>query len=196
MHPEILSISLFWFVAAYTPGPNNVVASYSGFNFGITKTIPHILGVTFGFTSLVLFLSIGLINVFKLFPIIQVVMRYLGTLFLIYLAYKIAFSGTSNETKKENPVKFIETFLFQYLNPKGVTVAIIVVSTYVELGENYMNYATQIVSLAFFFSITSITLWTFVGKFLRKFATNDKFIKYFNYVMSVLLLLSIITFYI
>ena len=196
MHPEILSISLFWFVTAYTPGPNNVVASYSGFNFGITKTIPHILGVTLGFTSLVLFLSIGLINVFKLFPIIQIVMRYLGTLFLIYLSYKIAFSGTSNETKKENPVKFIETFLFQYLNPKGVTVAIIVVSTYVELGENYINYATQIVILAFLFSITSITLWTFVGKFLRKFATNDKFIKCFNYVMSSLLLLSIITFYI
>ena len=196
MHPEILSIILFGIVAAYTPGPNNFVAFYSGFNFGITKTIPHILGVTLGFTSLVLFLSIGLINIFKLFPIIQIVMRYLGTLFLIYLSYKIAFSGTSNETKKENPVKFIETFLFQYLNPKGVTVAIIVVSTYVELGENYINYATQIVILAFLFSITSITLWTFVGKFLRKFATNDKFIKYFNYAMSLLLLLSIITFYI
>jgi len=196
MHPEILSISLFWFVTAYTPGPNNVVASYSGFNFGIKKTIPHILGVTFGFTSLVVFLSIGLINIFKLFPIIQTVIRYLGTLFLIYLAYKIAFSTTSDETKKENPVKFIETFLFQYLNPKGVTVAIIVVSTYVELGVNYINYATQIVVLAFLFSITSITLWTFVGKFLRKFATNDKFIKFFNYAMSMLLLLSIITFYI
>jgi len=195
MHPEILSISLFWFVTAYTPGPNNVVASYSGFNFGITKTVPHILGVTFGFTSLVLFLSIGLINVFKLFPIIQVIMRYLGTLFLIYLSYKIAFSGTSSETKKENPVKFIETFLFQYLNPKGVTVAIIVVSTYVELGENYVSYATQVIVLALLFSSTSITLWTFIGKFLRKFATNEKFIKYFNYVMSCLLLLSIITFY-
>tara|TARA_Y100000996_G_scaffold10124_1_gene8305 strand:- start:511 stop:1101 length:591 start_codon:yes stop_codon:yes gene_type:complete len=196
MHPEILSISLFWFVTAYTPGPNNVVASYSGFNFGIRKTIPHIFGVTLGFTSLVLFLSIGLINIFKLFPLIQVVIKYLGTLFLIYLAYKIAFSETLDDTKKENPVKFIETFLFQYLNPKGVTVAIIVVSTYLELGENYFNYATQIVTLAFLFSVTSITLWTFIGKFLRKFATNDKFIKSFNYVMSVLLLLSIITFYI
>ena len=196
MHPEILSISLFWFVTAYTPGPNNVVASYSGFNFGIRKTIPHIFGVTLGFTSLVLFLSIGLINIFKLFPLIQVVIKYLGTLFLIYLAYKIAVSETLDDTKKENPVKFIETFLFQYLNPKGVTVAIIVVSTYLELGENYFNYATQIVTLAFLFSVTSITLWTFIGKFLRKFATNDKFIKSFNYVMSVLLLLSIITFYI
>ena len=196
MHPELLSISLFWFVAAYTPGPNNVVASYSGFNFGIKKTIPHILGTTLGFTSLVLLLTIGLINVFKLFPIIQIIIRYLGTVFLIYLAYKIASSTASDDIKKENPVKFIETFLFQYLNPKGVMVAIIVVSTYVELGENYLNHATQVVALAFLFSSTSITLWTFIGKFLRKFATNDKFIKYFNYAMSGLLLLSIITFYI
>ena len=196
MHPEILSISLFWFVTAYTPGPNNVVASYSGFNFGIKRTIPHILGVTLGFTSLVIFLSIGLINFFKLFPVIQNIIKYLGTLFLIYLAYKIAFSKSSEDGRTENPVKFLETFLFQYLNPKGVTVAIIVVSTYVELGENYFNYATQVITLAFLFSITSITLWTFIGKFLRKFATNDKFIKSFNYVMSSLLLLSIVTFYI
>ena len=196
MHPEIVSIALFWFVTAYTPGPNNVVASYSGFNFGITKTLPHIFGVTLGFTSLVLFLSIGLINFFKLFPIVQVVIKYLGTLFLLYLAYKIAFSSASSEIKKENPVKFIETFLFQYLNPKGVSVAIIVVSNYVELGSNYINYATQVVVLAFLFSSTSITLWTFIGKFLRKFATNEKYIKIFNYAMSCLLLLSIITFYI
>ena len=196
MHPEILSIALFWFVAAYTPGPNNIVASYSGFNFGIKKTIPHILGVTLGFTSLVFFLTIGLINVFKLFPQIQIIIKYLGTLFLLYLAYKISFSKISIETKKENPVKFIETFLFQYFNPKAVMVAIIVVSTYVEHGENYINYATQVVLLALLFSGTSIILWTFIGKFLRKFATNEKYIKYFNYVMSGLLFLSIITFYI
>ena len=114
----------------------------------------------------------------------------------MYLAYKISFSKISTDTKKENPVRFIETFLFQYLNPKGVMVAIVVVSTYVDLGENYINYAIQVIMLALIFSGTSITLWTFIGKFLRKFATNEKYIKYFNYVMSVLLLLSIITFYI
>ena len=157
MHPEILSIALFWFVTAYTPGPNNVVASYSGFNFGISRTIPLILGVTLGFTSLVIFLCIGLVNIFKIFPLIQIIIKYLGTLFLIYLAYKIAFTKSSREITKENPVKFIETFLFQYLNPKGVTVAIIVVSTYVELGANYLSYATQVVLLAFLFSVTSIT---------------------------------------
>ena len=196
MHPEILSISLFWFVTAYTPGPNNVVASYSGFNFGVKKTIPHILGVTLGFTSMVIFLSIGLINVFKLFPIIQIVIKYLGTLFLIYLAYKISFSSSQNqENKNKNPVKFIETFVFQFLNPKAVIASIIIVSTYIKVGENFVSHTTQIVILALLVSVTSITLWTFLGKFFRKFATNQKFINYFNYVMSLLLLLSIITFY-
>ena len=196
MHPEILSIALFWFVAAFTPGPNNVVASYSGFNFGITKTIPLILGVTLGFTSLIFFLTIGLINIFKLFPILQNILKYLGTLFLLYLAYKISFSKSSKEEEKKNPVTFFDTYFFQFLNPKGVLFGIIIVSTYLELGENYLSYAIQIVLLAFIFSSTSITLWTFIGKFLRKFATNDKFINYFNYAMSLLLLLSILTIYI
>jgi threonine/homoserine/homoserine lactone efflux protein len=196
MHPEILSMALFWIVAAYTPGPNNVIASYSGFNFGVKKTLPHIFGVALGFTFLIFLLIIGLVNIFKIFPIIQTSLKYLGSLFLIYLAYKICFSKIDNEKKKENPVKFIETFLFQFLNPKGVLIGIIIVSTYVEHGENYFNYATQVVMFAFIVSLSSITFWTFVGKYLRKFATNDKFIKYFNYVMSGLLLLSIITFYI
>ena len=196
MHPEFLSMALFWIVAAYTPGPNNVVASYSGFNFGIKKTIPHIFGVTFGFTFLVIVLTLGLVNIFKLFPIIQNVLKYLGSFFLIYLAYKISFSKFSSEKKSENPISFFDTFIFQFLNPKGVLIGIIIVSTYVEYGENYISYATQVILFAFIISLSSITFWTFLGKYLRKFATNEKFIKYFNYVMSGLLLLSIITFYI
>ena len=196
MHPEILSMALFWIVAAYTPGPNNVIASYSGFNFGIKKTLPHIFGVALGFTFLIFLLTIGLVNVFKIFPIIQVSLKYLGSIFLVYLAFKIYFSKIDSEKKNENPVKFIETFLFQFLNPKGVLIGIIIVSTYVEHGENYLKYATQVILFAFLVSLSSITFWTFVGKYLRKFATNEKFIKYFNCVMSLLLILSIITFYI
>ena len=196
MHPEILSIILFGIVAAYTPGPNNFVAFYSGFNFGIKRTLPHIFGVTFGFPFLLLCMALGLINVFKLYPLIQEILKYLGTLFLIYLAYKISFSGSvSGENKNKNPVKFIETFIFQFLNPKGVIASVIVVSTYIDTGENFVSYTTQIIILAFIVSVTSITLWTLMGRFLRKFATNQKFINYFNYAMSLLLLTSIITFY-
>ena len=196
MHPEILSIALFWFVTAYTPGPNNVVASYSGFNFGINKTIPHILGVTLGFTSLVIFLVFGLINVFKLFPIIQIVIKYLGTIFLVYLAYKIAFSSDTNKTIVKQPIGFFETFFFQFINPKGVVVAMITVSTFVDVQFNYLRDSIIVTTVYFFMAIGSITTWSLIGKYLRKFATSKKFITNFNYTMSFLLIVCVILFYV
>ena len=159
------------------------------------KTIPHILGVTLGFTALIISLIVGLINVFKLYPLIQEVLKYLGTLFLLYLAFKISFSNSDNNSSSENPVKFIETFFFQFLNPKAVIVSIIIVSTYVDSGENFINHSLWALAVAFIFACFSIFFWSLIGKFLRRFATNEKFIKRFNYVMSFLLLGCIATFY-
>ena len=195
MHPEILSLSLFMLVASCSPGPNNIVASYSGFNFGISKTVPHMFGVILGFTTLVAIMNFGLINIFKKFSILQEILKYTGSIFLIYLAYKIAFSKTKTDNSSKNPVKFIETFFFQFINPKSVIVSIIMVSTYVEKGENFINYSLWVISVAFFFACFSIMFWTLIGKFLRKFATNEKFVKRFNYVMSFLLVSCIATFY-
>jgi len=195
MHPEIISLCLFMFVTSCSPGPNNIVASYSGFNFGVLKTIPHMCGVIFGFTTLVTIMNFGLVNVFQKYPIIQEILKYTGTLFLIYLAYKISFSKTSSDSEKKNPVKFIETFFFQFINPKSVIVSVIMVSTYVDRGNDFLFYSFWVIGVAFLFAIISINFWTLVGKFLRRFATNDKFIKRFNYVMSLLLLACIATFY-
>ena len=195
MHPEILSLSLFMFVTSCSPGTNNVVASHSGFNHGIKKSIPLMLGVIFGFTTMLAVVNFGLINIFNIYPIIQKILIGTGTIFLIYLSYKISFSKSSNKKENLKPVNFIETFLYQFLNPKGVIVAIIAVSTYVESGVNFMNYSFWMLGVAFLFAIISIVFWTFLGKFMRKFATNEKFIKWFNYVMSTLLVSCIATFY-
>ena len=195
MHPEILSLSLFMFVTSCSPGPNNVVASHSGFNHGIKKSIPLMLGVIFGFTTMLAIINFGLINIFNLYPIIQKILIGTGTIFLIYLSYKISFSKSSDKNESLKPVNFIETFFYQFLNPKGVIVAVIAASTYTESGINFINYSLWMLGIAFLFAIVSIIFWTFIGKFMRKFATNEKFIKLFNYVMSTLLLSCIATFY-
>ena len=119
----------------------------------------------------------------------------MGTIFLIYLAYKISFSKASSDNSSKNPIKFIESFFFQFINPKSVIVAVIMVSTYVVSGENFINYSMWVIAIAFIFACFSIVFWTLLGRFLRKFATNEKFIKRFNYVMSLLLVSCIATFY-
>ena len=195
MYPSLLPLIFFSIAAAFTPGPNNIVGSYSGFNFGIKKSLPLILGVTFGYTTLITLLAAGLNVIFNTYPILKTIIKIVGSLFLIYLAYKISFSKNTSGDAKKNPVKFIETFFFQFINPKSVIVAIIVISTYVEGGQNFWLYSFWVIGVALFFAIFSIIFWTLIGKFLRKFATNEKFIKRFNYVMSLLLVSCIATFY-
>ena len=196
MHPELLLLIGISLSLGFTPGPNNAVAAYSGFNFGIRKTLPLILGVGFGYTTLIILINFVLISTFKNYPIIQEIIRVLGTIFLIYLAYKISFSKISSDGRTENPVKFFDKFIFQFINPKGVMAGVTLSSNFVEQGENYLNHSIWVIVVCSVTAFLSITSWTFLGKFLRKFATNNNFIKRFNYAMSLLLVVCIIGFYI
>ena len=135
MHPELFLLIGISISMGFTPGPNNAVASYSAFNFGFRKTLPIILGVGFGYTTLVILLILVLISVFQEYPLIQEIIRILGSIFLIYLAYKISFSNGKSDGKIENPVKFYETFFFQFINPKGVMAAITLISKFVIQDE-------------------------------------------------------------
>src|SRR5210317_1503037 len=168
MNPDLLLLLGISLSLGFTPGPNNAVASYSAFNFGFKKTIPLIMGVGLGYTTLVI---------------------------LIYLAYKIATSNTSNNEKKTNPVTFYDTFVFQFINPKGVMAATTLISKFVD-QDNYISTSVMVIIVCSLTAFSSIIAWTLLGKFLRKFATNNSFIKRFNYVMSVLILVCIIGFYI
>ncbi|MDA7831103.1 LysE family translocator [Candidatus Pelagibacter sp.] len=196
MHPELLLLIGISLSLGFTPGPNNAVAAYSGFNFGIRKTLPLILGVGFGYTTLIILINFVLISTFKNYPIIQEIIRALGTIFLVYLAYKISFSKISSDGRTENPVKFLDKFIFQFINPKGVMAGVTLSSNFVEQGETYLNHSIWVIIVCSVTAFLSITSWTFLGKFLRKFATNNNFIKRFNYAMSLLLIVCIIGFYI
>ncbi len=196
MYPHLTTLMLFIFVAAFTPGPNNLLSSYSGFNFGIKKSLPLICGVTFGFPILIIIINSGLIIVFKKLPILQEIIKIIGSGFILYFAYKIALNKNNEEQKTKNPIKFFNMLFFQFINPKAVLFAIIVVSTFINTNESFFRDTIIVLSVALIFSFVSILSWCLLGKFLRRFATNKKFIKTFNYVMSFLLIVCIIMLYI
>ena len=195
MYPNLITLVLFCIAAGFTPGPNNILGSYQGFNFGIKRSIPLIAGVTFGYTFVLIVLAGGLIFVFKTYPLLQIILKICGSIFLIYLAYKISFQNKIQKQSRSNPVNFFDTFIFQFINPKGVIIGITTISTFVEAGSNYLLHSFIVSGVSSIVAITSITSWCLLGKFLRRFATNEKFIQNFNYVMSLLLIVCVIMFY-
>ena len=196
MYNQFLPLVLFGIATAFTPGPNNIMSSYSGFNFGFKKTIPLMLGVTFGWTTMLTLMSSGLIIIFQKYIFLQNAIKILGTIFLIYLAYKIAFSSVNSSDNIKKPVTFFDTFLFQFINPKGVIVAMIAVSTFIDVQNNYLRDALIVIITYFFMAVFSVSSWCLLGKYLRNFATSETFIKKFNYTMSFLLIVCVIMFYV
>ena len=195
MYLDLLFLVGISFSLGFTPGPNNAVASFSGFNFGIKKTLPLIFGVGLGYTILVILINFVLISTFKKYLVIRDIIRLLGTFFLIFLAYKISFSKNISNSTTGNPVTFFDTFLFQFINPKGVMAAMTLISRFVK-EDNYISSSIVVIIVCSVTAFLSITTWVFLGKFLRKFATNNNFIKRFNYAMSLLIITCIIGFYI
>jgi len=196
MYDQFLPLILFGIATAFSPGPNNIMSSYSGFNFGFKKTIPLMLGVIFGWTTLLILMASGLIIIFQQYLFLQNIIKILGTIFLIYLAYKIAFSPVNISESIKRPVNFFDTFLFQFINPKGVIISMIVVSTFIDSQNNYLRDSLIVIIIGFFMAVFSISSWCLLGKYLRNFATNENFIKKFNYTMSFLLIVCVIMFYV
>ena len=115
-----LPLLLLCVIQSGTPGPNNIMLTASGKNFGYLKTIPHMAGVVIGFLSLLIVLSLGLISIFITYPFIQTILQIAGSIYLLYLSYRIYNSYNSENNSRSKPITFLESSLFQYVNPKGV----------------------------------------------------------------------------
>ena len=195
MYPDFLSLIIFGFVTAMTPGPNNIASSYSGFNFGYKKTLPLILAVISGWTLLLVLMNTGLIIIFRQYPFIQEIIRILGSVFLVYLAYLISFSKPSKGAPIKNPISFSKAFILQFINPKSLVVSMTTVSIFID-PENYLRDSLIVISYFFLLAVLSINSWCLMGMYLRNFATSEKFIRNFNYTMSFLLIVCVIMFYV
>ena len=196
MDLELVPLILFGIAAGFSPGPNNIVTSYSAFNFGFTKTIPTMLGVISGWTLLSILLVLGSGIIFKKFEELQIIIKIFGSVYLIFLAYKISFIETKKKEKKSEPITFLNTFFFQFVNPKIIIAGLTAISLFIDTQNNYLKDSIIFIIVMFFIAIGSQATWCLMGTYLRKFATSEKFMSNFNYSMSFLLIVCVIMFYV
>ena len=82
----LLPLATFIFVSSITPGPNNVMLTASGANFGYQRSMPHMLGITVGCSLMLFLVGAGLGALFEQLPQLYTVLQYLGAAYLAGLA--------------------------------------------------------------------------------------------------------------
>ena len=193
MH-HYLSLLLFCFSTSISPGPANLLAMMSGAKFGILKSIPAFLGILIGFNIMVFSVGVGLGSIFNQYPMLHTIIKYIGVAYMLYLAYCIIRSdtvlGAAEEGEKQ--ISFLQAALLQWVNPKGWIMAIGAVSAYALQTAHPIGQAA-IISLVFFLvGVPCIGVWLISGAMVRKFLSNQKNMKIFNYITGILLIASIL----
>ena len=188
----IISFATFAIVAAFTPGPNNVMLAVSGANFGFRRTLPHILGILVGFCSLVLAAGLGLATLLVMMPWLYDVLKIISILFLLYLAGKIGCAGRIAAKEKDAPLSFVQAASFQLVNPKAVTVIISSVSAYTTTAEDVGAELTVLLVVFATVTISATCTWTVFGTAIARLLTTQNLLRKFNITMALLLVASLL----
>lgn len=185
------ALMLFAFVASITPGPNNLMLLASGVNFGLARTVPHMLGIAIGFSLMIVLVGIGFVQLFVLLPWLHPAMQIAGILYMLWLAWKIANAGAvGSGATAGRPLTFLQAAAFQWVNPKGWAMALTAIATY--SNPSHLVTGVLIVSAVFFAVGTpSIATWALFGVGLRRFLSNPRTVRIFNVTMALLLVASL-----
>lgn len=187
----LIALISFAFVTSMTPGPNNIMVLASGVNFGFRRTVPHMLGIIFGFQILLLCIGVGLGQLLERAPVVFIALKFAGGSYLLYLAYKIATSGPVANTRGDGrPLSVIGAAAFQWVNPKAWVVSLTSIATYTNL-EHYQTSLAIVVLTMLAASLVSVTTWTAFGIGLSTFLSNPKVLRVFNITMALLLVASL-----
>jgi threonine/homoserine/homoserine lactone efflux protein len=189
MSAEIfLALSVFALVTSVTPGPNNFMLLASGVNFGFWRTVPHMLGISCGFCSLLLGVGLGLGAALQTFPALDIALKLAGGGYLLYLAWKIAMSRSmaARATANAEPLTFLQAAAFQWVNPKAWVMAVTAMAVYTNPSQPFLSIL--LVAIVFpLINLPSVSIWAGFGMALRGFLADPVRLKWFNIAMGVLL---------
>jgi threonine/homoserine/homoserine lactone efflux protein len=184
----LLAVASFSFVTSATPGPNNIMLTASGANFGFVKTLPHIAGIVAGVALLNLCIGLGLGALFQQFPIVQQTLKVAGSAYLLWLSFKLlGFSYVNDEgNKNAKPFSFFQALSFQYFNPKAWVMVISANASFSLSGEQYWVSVWFIILVFALVGPPSIMIWAAFGQIIKRYLDNPAFLKTFNVVMATL----------
>lgn len=186
---DFVSLIPFVFITTFTPGPNNIACTSMAINFGIKRSIGFLYGIYLGFLSILLLAGFFSNILLNSIPGLEAIMRWVGAIYIMYLAYnilKLDYSLQKN-AQQAYPFGFSKGFLLQFLNPKGIIYALTLYSAFL---YSIIGNPQFIILFAFILSsigFLSLLLWASFGTIISHFLYKDRVRKIVNLLLALLL---------
>ena len=180
---QLLPMMMYCFVMSITPGPNNMMLTASGANFGYRGTLPQILGINVGGFVLTWVSCMGLGNLFAIWPPAHAVLGGAGALYLVWLAWNLA-NARIGEANALRPQSFAEGALFQAINPKSWMKAVTLASVFMPAGLSTPTASLLVAVVGWLIGFPCISCWALFGVAIRGLLREPRNQRLFNLLMA------------
>ncbi|WP_320171618.1 LysE family translocator [Maridesulfovibrio sp.] len=187
MQENFWAFLIFVIVMTGTPGPGNLASMALGQAVGFRRSIPFLSGIVVGGTVMDILSVIGLAELFMASPRIAAVLKILGLVYILYLAWKVL--GMNAETgSKRKSFRFYEGLMLHPLNPKHYAMTVSAFSQFV--GVHAPSVTDMIIFVGCFTCGATLfhSLWCIAGESILKVLQSPKLRYTVNTSMVVLML--------
>ncbi|REF26795.1 threonine/homoserine/homoserine lactone efflux protein [Xenorhabdus cabanillasii] len=185
----IFSLSTFMFISAITPGPNNMLLTSSGANFGFRHSLILLLGIVFGMQTVLLLSAFGIAALLLVYPAIHTGLKVLGSLYLLWLAWKTVTAQYKRLEATQSlgtPIKGYQGWLLQFLNPKAWVMGLGAISSYSLAGDLYLHSILVISVVMLLCNTVTGMIWLILGTMIGRLLKSRTAWFTFNIVMGLL----------
>lgn len=186
-----LSLASYSFVTSITPGPNNILVLNSALNYGLRKTVKLLIGIFIGILATMFvcsIMSLGLSNVSNSYMVIA---KYVGTAYILWLAYRVAFSKPEEKNDNRSYPSFLMGMALQIVNIKLILFGILAYSNFI------LPYHTDLPILFLFAVLLAIMgglgtfAWGIAGDIFQKLLF--KYYRFINVILALMLVQSAVS---
>jgi threonine/homoserine/homoserine lactone efflux protein len=182
-----LPFATYTFVMSITPGPNNVMLTASGANFGFRRTLPHIMGIGCGFVVQLLAACAGLAALFAHWPRLHNALAWLGSAYLLYLGWQMLRGKDAPAHPDPRPMSFLQAALFQFLNPKAWVMSLTAATLFLPRELGAFASGAYMAAVMEGIGVPCMAVWALFGTTLRGVIGTPRTRLAFNLVMALAL---------
>lgn len=167
-----ITLILFLFPLAYSPGPGNMFFAANGTRFGFRSTVPSNVGYHVATWIATAAIGFGFISALDRFPKIFVFLKMAGAVYVFWIALKILRAGAIEGDKTAKPATFTDGVILLALNPKAYAIIALMFSQF--LDQSGGGYAVTVMLITTIFTINNFIAFSIWALYFNHYLPSPR----------------------
>ena len=188
MLQTVVALIFFLFPLAFSPGPGNTFFAANGARFGFRATIPANFGYHITTWIVTAAIGFGFLAAIEQFPQLFTFLKVGGSLYVIWIAWKIVMAGTLQGSGDARPATFNDGVILLLFNPKAYVIIALMFTQFLKPSE-IGNFASVILITTVFTlnNLAAFLIWTLIGDWIASFFRSPESAQQLNFLFGAIL---------